>query len=195
MKTIDTTKAVGCDNIPPKLLKIAGNELSRPFTHIINETISKSCFPAELKKAEVSPIFKAKDALLRGNYRPVSILNTISKLMERIYFNDLYTYFDDIFSKYISAFRKHYGCQHVLTRLLVDCKAALDRREQVGLVLVDLSKAFDCIPHPLLLSKLYNYGLSTNACNLIWSYLSGRMQRVKIGNVKSTGVNIRSSSF
>ena len=186
MKTLDTTKAVGFDNIPSKLLKAAGDELSKPFTYLINKTISKSCFPSELKKAEVSPIFKAKDALQRGNYRPVSILTSISKLIERIYFNDLYSYFDSIFSVYISAFRKHYGCQHVLTRLLVDCKAALDRREQVGLVLVDLSKAFDCIPHPLLLSKLSNYGLSINACNLMWSYLSGRMQRVKMGNIKST---------
>ena len=137
-----------------------------------------------------SPLHKANDPLQRNNYRPVSILNCISKLVERAYFNDLYQYFDNIFSTFISAFRKKYGCQHVLTRLLVDCKAALDNKEHVGLVLIDLSKAFDCIPHPLLLSKLHAYGLNHDACRLIMSYLSNRNQRVRIGDVKSGWLDV-----
>ena len=117
LKNMDASKAVGNDNIPPKLIKIARNEPSAPFTCIINQTFSKSCFPSALKKAEVTPLFKAKDALLRNNYRPVSILNCISKIIERTYFNELYSFFNTIFSVYIAAFRKNYGCQHVLTRL------------------------------------------------------------------------------
>ena len=81
---------------------------------------------------------------------------------------------------FISEFRKKYGCQHVLTRILVDIKAALDGKEHTGLSALDLNKAFDCLSHPLLLSKFYHYGVSESACNLIlWSYLSERAQRVK----------------
>ena len=154
-------------------------ELSRPFTFLVNKSISLQCFPSQLKKAEVSPLYKAKDALQRGNYRPVSILNCISKLVERVYFDDLYAFFNNIFSVFISAFRKKYGCQHVLTRLLIDIKAALDRREHAGISALDLRQAFDCIPHPFLLSKCYHYGVSETACNILWSYLSERTQRIK----------------
>ena len=185
INSLDTGKSTGYDNIPSKLVKIAGDHLSRPFSYMINLSLSKSIFPTQLKRAEVSPLYKAKDALQRGNFRPVSILSCISKLFERSYFNDLYVYFNEILSVFIAAFRRKYGCQHVLTRLLDDCKSALDKMENVGLVIMDLSKAFDCIPHSLLLAKLSSYGLSSNACNLIWSYLDRRMQRVKIGDSRS----------
>ena len=85
----------------------------------------------------------------------------------------------------LSAFRKKYGCHHVLTRLIEDCKKALDEHMHVGLLLLDLSKAFDCLPHKLLLCKLHAYGVSRDACDLLCSYLTNRIQRVKMSTVKS----------
>ena len=86
----------------------------------------------------------------------------------------------------MSAFRKKYdGCHHVLTRLIEDCKKALHKHMHVGLLLLDLSKAFDCLPHKLLLCKLHAYGVSCDACDLLCSYLTNRTQRVKISTVKS----------
>ena len=94
-------------------------------------------------------------------------------------------FFADILSSFLSAFRKYFGFQHVLTKLIEDCKSALDNGKNVGLLLLDLSKAFDCLPHRLLLCKLHAYGMSRESCNLILSYLRNRLHRVRIGSVKS----------
>ena len=165
-------KGAGFDNIPPKILKIASDELAEPIAALLNDSIRTFEFPGDLKMSELLPLIKNKDSLYRGNYQPVNILQ-------------LRKHFDDILSSLLAAFRKNHGCQHVLVKLIEDCKIALDSREYVGLVLTDLSKAFDCLPHRLLLWKLYNYGLSKKACQLIRSYLYNRKQRVKIGCERS----------
>ena len=94
-------------------------------------------------------------------------------------------HFMELLFSFLSAFCRHFGCHHVLTKLIDDCKSALDRGKNVGLLLLDLSKAFDCLPHRLLLCKLHAYGMSREACKLILSYLRNRLQRVKIASVKS----------
>ena len=92
---------------------------------------------------------------------------------------------DGILSPYISAYRKGYSTQHVLIRLIEEWKEALDNKNIVGAVLMDLSKAFDCIPHDLLIAKLNAYGFNKQALKYIYSYLKGRRQCVKINGVYS----------
>ena len=94
-------------------------------------------------------------------------------------------YFKDMLSTLLSAFRKRYGCPHVLTKLMENVKQALDEGENVGLILLDLSKAFDWLPHRLLLCKLNAYGVSYEACSLIKSVLCQRLQRVKVASGRS----------
>ena len=94
-------------------------------------------------------------------------------------------YFKDLLSTLLSAYRKRYGCHHVLSKLIEDCKKSLDEGKNLGLVLIDLSKAFDCLPHRLLLCKLRAYGVSYEACKLIKSYLCHRLQRVKVASARS----------
>ena len=179
----DPTKATGYDDIPPKLLKLGATELAPTITNLINRSIEKCRFPTALKKSELSPLYKNKDNLITGNYRPLSILPSLSKIFEKIFNKQLYDYFKHILSGLLSAFRKKYGCHHVLTRLIEDCKKALDEHMHVGLLLLDLSKAFDCLPHKLLLCKLH--AVSRDACDLLCSYLTNPTQRVKISTVKS----------
>ena len=181
---IDSTKATGYDTIPPKLVKAAANELAQPISSLVNMSISLSCFPHELKKSETSPLYKSQDNLEPQNYRPLSVLTCLSKIFERVYNDQMGVYFKDILSTLLSAFRKRYGCHHVLTKLLENSKRALDEGKNVGLILLDLSKAFDCLPHRLLLCKLNAYGISYEACNLIKSYLCQRIQRVKVASVE-----------
>ena len=138
---------------------MVADEFASPLTNLINLSVERSCFPSDLKKSELSPLYKCKDSLVSRNYRPLSILPSVSKNFEKIYNQQLYEYFKHILSDLLSAFRKRYGCQHVLTRLIEDSKRALDNHMRVGLSLLGLSKAFDCLPHRLLICKLHAYGV------------------------------------
>ena len=163
-----------------KMVKAAANGLAQPIPSLVNMSILLSCFPYELKKSETSPLYKSQDNLEPQNYRSLSILTCLSKIFERVHNDQMGVYFKDIFSALLSAFRKRYGCHHVLTKLLENSKQALDESKNVGLILLDPSKAFDCLPHRLLLCKLNAYGIFYEACNLIKSYLCQRLQRVKV---------------
>ena len=123
------------------------------------------------------------------NYWPVNVLTCFSKIFERVYHNHLYAYFDTLLSSFLTAFRKHYNCHHVLINLIEKCRQALDSLEYFGLIIMDLSKAFDCLPHRLLLCKLHKYGVSKEACQLLHSYLM-RRQLVKIGCSRSEWVKM-----
>ena len=121
LDNIESKKATGFDSIPPKLLKSAAQELALPVTSLVNHSIQRSEFPDELKKAEISPLYKCNDDLVLINYRPISILSSLSKLFERVYNDQMTDFFADILSSFLSAFRKYFGFQHVLTKLIEDC--------------------------------------------------------------------------
>ena len=178
---LKTKKSPGFDNIPAKIFKIAAEPLSLSLTPIINRCLSTNIFPNDMKCAEVTPVFKKKNNLMKTNYRPISVLTCLSKIQESIICDQMLCFFTDKLSEYLAAYRVGYSCEHVLIKALEDWKVALDNNEHVGILLMDLSKAFDSIPHGLLLAKLNSYGMSENACHLIKSYLSNRKQRVKIG--------------
>jgi retron-type reverse transcriptase len=135
-------------------------------------------------------IFKKADSLNKANYRPVSILTGISKIYERVISDQLMNYCEHIMSDFLCAFRKEHGCHTVLLKLVEDWKAALDDKKFIGAMLMDLSRAFDCLPHRLLLAKLNAYGVDDKACNLLMSYLRKRQQRVKVGVTKSDWTTI-----
>jgi hypothetical protein len=187
---INIKKATGIDQISPKILKIAKHAVVAPITQLINLSINTCTFPDKLKIAQVVPIHKKNSTLLKGNYRPVSILPTISKNFERAIDEQLVTFFYLHFNIYLSAFRSGYSCQDTLIRIIEDWKNLLDNNQYVAAILMDLSKAFDCLPHNLLLLKLENYGVSENSLKLLQSYLTGRKQCVKIGSVCSSFLDI-----
>ena len=104
----------------------------------------------------------------------------------RLPLDQLLDFFNKVVSKFLSAFRKGYSCETVLIKMIEDWRKCLSEHKIVAAMLIDLSKAFDCLPHRLLLAKLSAYGLSNDSCNLLMSYLSERKQRVKIGNSRSS---------
>jgi hypothetical protein len=120
--------------------------------------------------------------LKKGNYRPVSVSPTISKFVERAIFDQLTNFFNFFFPPSLSAFRKGFGCQTALLQIIEDWKKTLDENKYIAAILMDLSKAFDCLLHDLILLKLEAYGLSEKYINLSNSYLSGRKQCVKVKN-------------
>ncbi len=115
----------------------------------------------------------------KENYRPISFLAVFSKVFESIIVEQLIEHFKDIFNDMLCAYRKKYGCELVLVKLIDSWKYALDEDNFAGTLLIDLSKAFDCMPHGLLITKMSAYGLSNDACEFMSNYLYDRYQRVK----------------
>ena len=183
-------KATGHDGIPSFFVKFFTSDNLYSLCNIFNDCVMSSFFPTDMKFAEISPIFKKKDSLCKENYRSVNILTCISKIFERILSDQLMEYFQNLLSPYLSAYRKGYSCQHVILQLTEYWRHALDQGNAVGTIAMDLSKAFDLMPHALLIAKLSSYGVSENACRFLISYLVDRRQRVKVTGFASNNVTI-----
>ena len=185
LRKMDCKKSTGFDDIPGKLLKMGSAPLARPICNLINLMFMESCFPDILKYAEVVALFKRLDNLNKENYRPVSVLTALSKVFEKVSGVQLSSYFESIFSKFLSGFRPTFSCQTILLKMIEDWKQSIDNGKMVGTIAVDLSKAFDSLPHGLLIAKLAAYGVDFYSCRLLASYLYNRYQRVKLGNIRS----------
>jgi hypothetical protein len=185
IKGMNSKKATGHDNISVKMMKIASPVIAQPVADLVNRCLEESVFPDNMKVAQVVPVHKKNSVLDKSNYRPVSLLPIASKVFERAIYVQLMDHFEKIFNPFLSAFRPGYGCNTTLLKIIEDWKYFLDNNMYVAAVLMDLSKAFDCLPHDLLLLKLKHYNTSDQSVKLIKSYLSNRKQCVKIGSVCS----------
>ncbi|PFX20768.1 RNA-directed DNA polymerase from mobile element jockey [Stylophora pistillata] len=187
---LEPNKATGHDGIPAKILRDCSKELALPLANLFNFSIVSECFPSDWKLAEVCPVFKKDDPTYICNYTPVSILINLDKIFEKCLNRKLVEHFAAILSLFLSAYRRGYSCEPVLLHLIESWRQDLDKGKTVGSVLLDLSKAFDLIPHNLLMDKLRAYSVSAQSLNLIEDYFSGRRQRVKVANAKSDIVKI-----
>ena len=145
-------------DIPDDILKQC-DLCFQTLTNCINQSIVGGKFQDSLKLTNISPVYKAKDPLDKTNYRPVSVRSLLSKIYERVIFDQLSRHANKVLSKLLCGFRKAHSTQHALFRLLQSWQKALDNSEYVGTVLMDLLKAYDCIPHDFLIAKLEAYGL------------------------------------
>ena len=176
--------ASGIDTIPPKLVKLSADFLTPLLTKTINMSIAQNVFPENAKTASVIPLDKGKPNKNEiSNFRTVSVLNTFSKIYERVIKDQIVRGMEKYFSPFISAYRKKYSSQNILISLTEEWRKKLDNNFVVGAVLTDLSKAFDCIPHDLITAKLSTYDFSDEA--YIYSYLTNRRQCVLINNTHS----------
>ena len=167
-------------------MNLAAGVLYSPLTVTINSSINEITFPDKAKSAAVPPIFKCEEKTDKKNYSTVSILNSLSKIFENVMKEQLIPFFENCLSAFNLAYRKEYSSKNVLLRLIESWRRCLDQSQLVGVIFMDLSKAFDCIPHDLLIAKLEAYGLSLSALAYIYSYLKGRKQSVRINSITST---------
>ena len=192
IKSLNINKPTTFNNIPAKTIALT-NDISAPFiSKIYNDSILNNDFPGLLKKADITPVHKKDELTLKDNYRPVSILPPISKIFERNMYDQISAYIDKHLSKYLCGFRKGYSTQYCLIIMLEKWRKALDERNLAGALLTDLSKAFDCLNHELLIAKLEAYGFDDTSLEFIYSYLLDRKQRTKINNSFSTWSDITS---
>lgn len=184
------TNAVGLDGLNLEMIKMCLPVIRDHILNIINSCLLENCFPTSWKIAQVTPIAKSQTVNDYCDLRPISILPTLSKILEHIMNNQIRAYLDvnSLFPSFQYGFRKGYGCVTALLNVTDDIIRATDDDLLTVLVLLDYSKAFDCINHVLLNSICHYFGFSNGACSLIESYLTGRGQAVRVGNALSRSV-------
>ena len=190
LRSLDPNKAVGLDGISSRFLRDGADVISQPVCHLVNMSILTETVPSGFKNAKVIPLFKKGSKLEPGNYRPVSILNVLSKVLEKAVHFQLVGHLKakNVLYKNQSGFRGSYSTDTCLVGLSDYVKGEMGKGNLVGMVLIDLQKAFDTVDHEILLSKLDAIGVTS----VSWfrSYLSDRQQCVEIGGVLSDFLDV-----
>lgn len=176
--------AVGWDSISPQMLKASRSTLVPIITHICNLSIITGVFPSALKKALVTPIYKNGDRDKITNYRPISVLPTLSKILERILNNNLINFLEshNIIANNQFGFRAGISTDDALIALTNSVVKQVDSKRKCIGIFLDLTKAFDSVSVPILISKLEEVGVRGTMLNIFRDYLTDRKQCVKIGD-------------
>nr|WP_253308766.1 reverse transcriptase family protein [Rickettsia endosymbiont of Ceutorhynchus assimilis] len=186
------SKALGSDNLNITLITLCCPFIIPFITHIINCCLSESHFPQSWKSANVIPLPKIKNPTEFGNLRSISILPTLSKILEKVMELQINTFLNNnnIIPSKQSGFRAGYSCSTALSDLTDDIVRAQDNSNASVLILLDYTKAFDMLHHEILLSILKYVGFSKSASLLVSSFLSKRSQRVTLDGQYSESLNI-----
>ena len=192
MKDINTSKAAGIDRLPGRFLKDGADVLAKPVTDICNVSISLNKFPRAFKLAKVKRICKKGRKTNVSNYRPISLLPILSKVIEKVVHKQTTKFLNDsnIFYKYRPGFKSNHSTDLFLSFLNDKILKGFDNGMHTGMILIDLQKAFDTINHEILLNKLLPIGFSKNTISWYESYLVEHHFTVKVANRVSKFVNI-----
>lgn len=192
LNSLSPKKATGLDGIPSRFVKDSASIIAGPISHIVNLSVIQGVVPDDLKSARVVPLYKKNDKTDVGNYRPVSILSIVSKVFERVIYDQLEEYLvqNSLLYEYQSGFRQGFSTDTCLIHLTDYIRFQMDKGHYVGMVLIDLQKAFDTVNHSILLNKLKAMGLNEMSINWFTSYLSDRSQLVEISGKYSSSTTI-----
>ena len=187
LKKLKRKKATGLDNLSPGLLKDAAEVITKPLTFIINLSLATGVVPTDWKVAKVIPLFKSGSTAEIDNYRPISILPTLSKILERVVYKQVMTHLErnGLISEHQFGFRSNRSTELAVTLFTDLIRKEADGGKATGAVFIDLTKAFDTISHSVLLEKLSCYGIQDNELNWFTDYLFLRKQLVQFKGVLS----------
>lgn len=194
INSLKRNKSPGYDGLSAKIIQCVGNEISKPLAHIFNLTFTTGIIPEELKIALVTPIYKANEANIFTNYRPISVLTCFSKLLEKLMYKRLIKFVDKnkILSNQQYGFRKSRSTEFAIIEVIDKITKAIDQGKYTIGIFLDLSKAFDTINHEILIKKLEYYGMRGIARKLFENYLGNRKQIVKYNQTRSAEAKITS---
>jgi hypothetical protein len=194
LKDIKINKASGPDAIPNILLKELATELAPIIQSLFTQSLKTGELPPDWRNANVSPLFKKGDRHLPVNYRPVSLTCVVCKVFEHIICKHILDHTDlhNILTNLQHGFRKGRSCETQLVLTMQDLFEANDRKREIDIAVLDFSKAFDTVPHQLLVNKLHHYGIRGNLLNWIDEFLSNREQCVVVEGVSSEKVHVDS---
>ena len=195
VKTIASLKnklSCGNDGLSNKFLKLVNNSICIPLSLIINKTLSTGEIPKLWKNAIVHPLYKSGAHNLLTNYRPISLLPTMSKVMEKIVHQQTYNYFVDnnMYSDKQFGFRANHGCIDCVNKFVYDVTRGLSMKNPTMVTFIDTSKAFDTISRSILIDKLRHYGMTENALSWFRNYFQDRTQKVKLNDSCSNNVSL-----
>ena len=173
--------------IPVKIIKSIADIISPVLASLINNSFLSCNFPKCLKVARVVPLYKGEDPTDMGNYRPISILPTFSKIFEKVIYIQVYNYIEihNILHKQQYGFRNKKSTTHAIVNHLSFLYKHLELNHSVVSIYLDFRKAFDCVDHNILLAKLNHYGIRGIANDWFKSYLSNRQQYTRVGDSES----------
>lgn len=177
---LKNTAALGNDEIPVSVLKQCCQHLLEPLHHLINLSLSSGTFPDTLKYTIVKPLFKKGDRSELVNYRPIALVSNISKIIEKIVVKRIYNFLINtkVLNNYQNGYCRGRSTERAIFQLLEDIINGINNKDITVSVFMDLSKAFDCVNHELLLRKIESLGFRGVSLNWITSYLQGRQQSV-----------------
>ena len=177
----------GHNDISNKLLKEICEPLLPALEYIVNESLKLGVFPTVMKLTKVVPLFKSGKSEIVGNYRPISLLMTISKVLEKVVYNRVYRFLTETGQIYECqyGFRSHHSCKHTIGQLVAHVIKNLELRKDTISIFLDLSKAFDSLQHDIILKKMERYGLRGIALSWFKSYLENRKLRAKCRTAQS----------
>ena len=197
LEAIRSASITSCplDPLPIGVFKTCLEDLLPTITQIVRTSLSSGTFPTAYKHARIIPLLKKLnlDANILSNYRPISNLPFIGKIIERIAIQQLQTYLSEnnLHARMQSAYRSFHSVETALLKVQNDILRALDKHQEALLLLLDFNAAFDTIDHNQLLNRLMSrYGVKGKVLQWISSYLSGRTQSIAIGNVLSDPVDL-----
>ena len=198
LKKISPFKSTGSDELPPLPLKICAEELAGPLCLIFNESLSLGSFPDIYKVASVFPLFKKGNPECPSNYRPISLLPIVSKLLEKIVLHQLQRYINthpelNILPPQQFAYRSDHSTEDALSLAISKWQQRLDDGQNTGVLFLDMSKAFDRVKHQPLINELYSCGICGTALSWFASYLSARRQTVTNPSTKTSGDSVTCS--
>ena len=187
LSQIDVSKATGCDQIGPRLLKTAAPYIVDSITYICNQSIQDGVFPEKWKVGKVTPLHKNGSKEDVNNFRPISVLPVLSKILEKHVHDSVIDFLTsyNLLHKTQSGFRPAHSCETTLLSMINKWLVAINNGFMVGAVMIDFKKAFDLVDHNILLKKLKCYKLSDKTMSWFSSYLLNRKQRVNVNNVIS----------
>ena len=192
LRNIDEKKATGLDMIPSKLLKMAASIVTPSLTAIFTKSIITGIYPTEWKMARVTPVFKKGEKSDLNNYRPISVITVVSRVFEKIVYDQLYQYLNDnqLLSSCQSGFRSLHSTLTALLEATNSWSVSIDNGFLNGVVFIDLKKAFDTIDHEIILRKLSYFGADQATAKWFQSYLSNRTQRCNVNGNLSTASTV-----
>lgn len=187
INSLDSNCATGWDNIPTKLLKLNREYLAPIICHLTNTCFHSATFPKDLKKSIITPVYKSGDRANISNYRPISVLTSLSKIVEKLLNNRLLKYLEhfNILSENQFGFRKGLSTEDAIAKLTSIIIDSVDHAKKCLVIFLDLKKAFDTVSTTTLLKRLESIGIRGIPLNLFASYLSERKQCVKVDDMIS----------